>query len=284
LIIQWYPGHMAKAKRLIQANLPAVDMVVEILDARLPLSSRNPDLAQIIEKKTRVLALNKNDLADPILVEKWVKHFQKEGLTAVPIDALNGQGLNKLANAIRASVAEKMAKIKEKRGKARPIRLMVLGIPNVGKSSLINKLAKQTSAKVGNKPGVTKGKQWIKIAHDMELLDTPGVLWPKFEDQEVGKKLAATGAINDDVFPVEEVIYWLVAYLRQEKPDLLKARYKLDSLPETIEEILEAIGRKRGCLAAGGVLNVTKVYALLLQEFRKGLLGKVTLDKPEGAE
>lgn len=284
MIIQWYPGHMAKAKRLIQANLPAVDMVVEILDARLPLSSRNPDLAQIIEKKTRVLALNKNDLADPILVEKWVKHFQKEGLTAVPIDALNGQGLNKLANAIRASVAEKMAKIKEKRGKARPIRLMVLGIPNVGKSSLINKLAKQTSAKVGNKPGVTKGKQWIKIAHDMELLDTPGVLWPKFEDQEVGKKLAATGAINDDVFPVEEVIYWLVAYLRQEKPDLLKARYKLDSLPETIEEILEAIGRKRGCLAAGGVLNVTKVYALLLQEFRKGLLGKVTLDKPEGAE
>jgi len=284
LIIQWYPGHMAKAKRLIKENLVAVDLVVELLDARLPSSSRNPDIAQVIEKKPRVLALTKSDLADPVLVDKWVKHFQSQGLPAVPLDLMKGQGLNKLVAAIRSAVQEKMAKIEQKRGKARPIRIMVLGIPNVGKSSLINKLSKQTSAKVGNKPGVTKGKQWIKIAQDMELLDTPGVLWPKFEDQEVGRKLAATGAINDDVFPVEEVIYWLLDFLRENKAEVLKERFKLEALPEDSREILEVIGKKRGCLAAGGVLNTSKAYTLILQEFRKGLLGKVTLDRPEERE
>lgn len=282
MTIQWYPGHMAKAKRLIKENLAAVDLVVELLDARLPLSSRNPDIEQVIEKKTRVLALNKADLAEPALVEMWIRHFHSQGLIAVPVDSVQGQGLNKLVAAIRQAVQEKMERIKEKRGRARAIRLMVLGIPNVGKSSLINRLSKQTSAKVGNKPGVTKGKQWIRIAQDMELLDTPGVLWPKFEDQTVGRKLAATGAISDDVFPPEEVIFWLLEYLRSEKAKELQTRYKLESIPESNEELLEVIGKKRGCLAAGGVLNTEKIYSLILQEFRKGLLGRVMLDQPEG--
>jgi len=282
LTIQWYPGHMAKAKRLIKENLIAIDLVVEILDARLPYSSRNPDIEQIVERKPRVLALNKADLADPAILDQWVRYFQEQGLVAIPIDAVKGQGLNKLVNAIREAMKEKMARIKEKRGNARPIRIMVLGIPNVGKSSFINKLSKQNSAKVGNRPGVTKGKQWIKIAGDMELLDTPGVLWPKFEDQEVGRRLAATGAISDEVFPVEEVVFWLLNYLKENKVQILQERYKLENIPETAQELLEVIGRKRGCLASGGVLDENKTFNLILQEFRKGLLGKVTLEKPEG--
>lgn len=273
---------MAKAKRLIKENLIAIDMIVEILDARIPFSSRNPDIEQLVERKPRVLALNKADLADPVVLDQWVRYFREKGLVAVPIDAVKGQGLNKLVQAIRDGMKEKMERIKEKRGKARPIRLMVLGIPNVGKSSFINKLAKQNSAKVGNRPGVTKGKQWIKIAGDLELLDTPGVLWPKFEDQEVGKRLAATGAISDEVFPVEEVVPWLLDYLKENKGDLLKERFKLDLLPDSAGELLETIGKKRGCLASGGILDETKAYNLVLQEFRKGLLGKVTLDKPGG--
>lgn len=273
---------MAKAKRLIKENLVAIDLVVEILDARLPMSSRNPDIEQVVEHKPRVLALNKADLADPAILEQWVKHFKQQGLVAVPIDAMTGQGLSKLVNAIREAMKAKMERIRAKRGQGRPIRIMVLGIPNVGKSSFINKLSKQNSAKVGNRPGVTKGKQWIKIAGDMELLDTPGVLWPKFEDQEVGKRLAATGAISDEVFPVEEVVNWLLEFLKENKQKDLLDRFKLESLPENIEDLLEIIGKKRGCLASGGVLDFHKVYNVILQEFRKGLLGKITLEKPEG--
>jgi len=281
LSIQWYPGHMAKAKRLIKENLAVIDLVVEILDARIPFSSRNPDIEQVVERKPRVLALNKADLADPLLLDLWIKHFREQGLAAIPIDAVNGQGLNKLVNSVREAMQEKMEKIKERRGNARPIRIMVLGIPNVGKSSLINKLAKQTSAKVGNKPGVTKGKQWIKIAGDMELLDTPGVLWPKFEDQEVGRKLAATGAISDEVFSLELVARWVLEYLKEKKGELLKERFKLDFVPEDQEELLDIIGKKRGCLVSGGLLDRKKIFHVILQEFRKGLLGKVTLEKPE---
>ena len=282
MTIQWYPGHMAKAKRLIKENLVAIDLVVEILDARLPMSSRNPDIEQVVERKPRILALNKADLADPAILDQWVKYFKQQGLIAVPIDAMTGQGLSKLVSAIREAMKEKMDRIKAKRGQGRPIRIMVLGIPNVGKSSFINKLSKQNSAKVGNRPGVTKGKQWIKIAGDMELLDTPGVLWPKFEDQEVGKRLAATGAISDEVFPVEEVVNWLLEFLKENKQQTLMDRFKLESLPENTEDLLEIIGKKRGCLASGGVLDLHKVYNVILQEFRKGLLGKITLEKPEG--
>lgn len=281
-VIQWYPGHMAKAKRLIKENLQAVDLVVELLDARLPLSSRNPMLAQIINHKPRVLVLNKADLADAARLKQWIAYFNRQGLKAVPINSLDGKGIKQLVTAVREVLRAKMEKIVMKRGKARPMRLMILGIPNVGKSSLINKLAKQNSAKVGNKPGVTKGKQWIKIAHDMELLDTPGVLWPKFEDQEVGRKLAVTGAINDDVYPLDEVVMWLLDYLLKENPAILQERFKLAELPSLPYELFQQIGRRRGCLRSGGELDEMKVFQVILQEFRKGLLGKLILDCLEG--
>lgn len=280
-VIQWYPGHMAKARRLIKENLPAVDLVVELLDARVPLSSRNPMLAQIINHKPRVLVLNKADLADTAGLKQWIAYFGRHGLKAVPINSLDGRGIQQLVTSVREVLRSKMEKIVLKRGKSRPMRLMILGIPNVGKSSLINRLAKHNSAKVGNKPGVTKGKQWIKIAHDMELLDTPGVLWPKFEDQNVGRKLAVTGAINDEVYPLDEVVMWLLDYLLKENPVVLQERFKLDELPTLPYELFQLIGRRRGCLKSRGELDEMKVFQVILQEFRKGLLGRLILDRLE---
>ena len=285
--LQWFPGHMKKAQRLIEENLKLVDVVIELLDARIPASSANPLLASLIAGKPRLIALNKSDLADPALTKKWLAYFRQHELPAVAIDANQGKGMKQLV-----ATAEELARPRTDRfvkagGQPRAARCMILGIPNVGKSSLINRLAKAVKAKAANTPGVTRAKQWIKIDRNLDLLDMPGVLWPKFEDPTVGLKLAFTGAINDDIYDQEQVTYLLLETLRRDAPERLVERFKLkEPLPEADYELLEAIGRKRGCLVRGGIVDTEKAQRIVMTEFRTGKLGRVTLDPvpEEGAE
>ena len=282
--LQWFPGHMKKARRLIEENLKMVDVVVELLDARIPLSSANPMLAEIIRGKPRLVALNKSDLADQGRTRAWVQHFQAQGIKAVAIDSIKGKGMKELT-----ALAEELArpwtdKLVAKGARPRAARCMILGIPNVGKSSLINRLAGAVKAKAADKPGVTRAKQWIKIGRNLELLDMPGILWPKFEDQRVGLKLAFTGAINDDIYDREAVAVLLLETLRRAHPERLRERFKFkEELPEGGPELLEAIGRKRGCLVKGGSVDLEKAQTIVLTEFRGGKLGQVTLDEPPQA-
>jgi ribosome biogenesis GTPase A len=280
MLIQWYPGHMAKAKRLVQEHLKLVDVVIELVDARIPASSRNPMIADIIQTKPRIMALNKADLADPLLTQQWVAIFKQEGTPAVAIESLGGKGLHELITATKNAAGEKMAAIVAKGRKERAVRAMIIGIPNVGKSSLINRLAGTGNVKTGDRPGVTKGKQWIKVGKDFELLDTPGILWPKFEDPEVGIKLALTGAISDDVVNVEDLTLQLLDYLRKVYPAGIRERYKLEDLPESNEELLLIIGKKRGFLQAGAIVDLEKASRTVLLEFRAGKMGSITLDIP----
>ena len=276
--LQWYPGHMRKAERLVKENLKLVDVVVELLDARIPLSSANPVLREIVDDKPRVIVLNKADLADEAATRAWVKYFAEQELVAVPVDAVKGRGVKELVQAIAKCAKPKTDKLVQHGAKARAARCMILGIPNVGKSSLINRLSGGAKTKVENRPGVTRAKQWIRLGAQLELLDMPGILWPKFEDQQAALHLAFTGAINDNVYDVASVVLLLLDTLRTAYPSALIERYRLEGeLPSGVE-LLEEIGRKRGCLRAGGRIDDEKAQQIVLTDFRSGRLGRVALD------
>ncbi|HEY8361572.1 MAG TPA: ribosome biogenesis GTPase YlqF [Tissierellaceae bacterium] len=279
--INWYPGHMKKTRESIAKNLSLVDIVYELIDARIPISSRNPVIDDILGNKPRVIIMNKSDLASEEGNRIWENFFQKKNLNAVCIDALTGKGIDRLVSITKALYVEKKEKF-EKRGIInRPIRIMILGIPNVGKSTLINTLARKKSAKTGDKPGITKSNQWIKTKFNLDLLDTPGILWPKFEDKKVGLHLAFTGAIKDEILDIETLALKLVEILVKDFPNLLNSRYNIDIENKSPLEIMEEIGKKRGALIKGGEIDYTKTSSIILDEFRKGIIGRITLEYPE---
>lgn len=280
-MIQWFPGHMAKTKRLIAENLKLVDVVIELADARLPQSSRNPLLAELIGPKPQVLVLCKEDLADEALTDKWLKTYNAKGIKALALNAVGGkkQAREKLLGAIRAQTASVLLKRQSKGIINKTVRTMVVGIPNVGKSTLINFLAQKGAAVTGDKPGVTRGKQWIRLDIDVELLDMPGILWPKFEDQKAGYKLAASGAISDEVVDKKELAAWLIGWLVRNLPGRLTTRYGIAEEGAPLE-ILEAVSRRRGFLLSGAQVDLLKGAIMLLDEFRGGKLGRITMDDP----
>lgn len=279
--INWYPGHMKKTKDLIEANLKLVDVVIELLDARIPISSRNPQFDKLVGHKKRIVALNKYDLADPVRTRRWIDYYAAMGIKAIPINSLNGDGVQALIQEAKLACTDVIEKAERQGRLIRPIRAMIVGIPNVGKSSLINKLAGKTAAKTGNKPGVTRGKQWIRLNKEVELFDTPGILWPKIEEDLMGIKLACSGAIKDEVLNVEDICFHLIKMLLVDYKKLFFERYKLEDGQEDIVEIMTSIGRKRGCLIKGNEVDLEKASRLIVDEFRKGLIGKITLEKPE---
>lgn len=278
-MINWYPGHMAKAKKKVKEKLGMIDIVIELLDARIPLSSRNPEINSILQDKKRIIALNKMDLADKAITEAWVKKLNKSYPT-VAINSLNGQRVSLIINKAKQLMDEELEKLAKQGRKKRNIRLMILGIPNVGKSQLINQLSTQGGARTGGKPGVTRGQQWIKIRKGFELLDTPGILWPKLEEEEVAFKLAATGAIPDEVYDKETVAYKLLKVLQDIVPDTLQERFKLTKVSTDTLELMENIGRKRGCLMSGGKVDRERTAGIILQEFKQGKLGRISLELP----
>ena len=278
--VQWYPGHMTKAKRQMQEDLKLIDLIIELVDARVPLSSRNPDIDQLGQNKSRLILLNKADLADERQNEAWKEYFQKRGFHVVKVDSRNGSGMKTIQNVIQEACKEKIERDRRRGIKNRPIRAMVAGIPNVGKSTFINTFAGKACAKTGNRPGVTKGKQWIRLNKNVELLDTPGILWPKFEDQQVGIRLACVGSIKDDILNMEELALWLIEHLRTNYSGLLEKRYEI-SEEGTAVEILGKIARARGCLKKGEELDYVKASGLLFDDFRGGKIGRVTLEWAE---
>lgn len=279
--IQWFPGHMAKARRQVTEKLKLIDVVIELLDARIPLSSRNPMIDEIVSGKPRIILLNKADLADEKMTGEWIDFFSSQGIKALPIDSLSGQGVNKIPGECQAAVKELMDKRRAKGMQARAIRTMILGIPNVGKSSLMNRLAGKKVAQTGDRPAVTKAQQWVKMGKTLELLDTPGILWPKFEDPLVGLRLAASGAIKDEIIDFQEVALFIIAYLKMYYPQFLQDRYNLKELPEDKIEIIEEIGRRRGCIVSGGHIDYDKAAELIIRELRGGKLGRITLERPD---
>lgn len=282
--IQWFPGHMTKTKRQIQASLKLVDAVAEILDARIPLSSKNPDLQKLIQNKPKVVLLNKCDMANQTATSRWIDFYASQGITAIAVDCKSGKGLNKFAPAVNNVLSERRERLKAK-GMVNPmLRIMIVGIPNVGKSSFINRVAKQNRAKVEDRPGVTRGNQWYSIAKNIEMLDTPGVLWPKFDDKIVGERLAFTGAVKDQILDTELLAVRLLDFLRSLKPADFIARFKLEDIDlDAIDsyELLNVIGKKRGMLISGGEINTERAAIMLLDEFRSGKLGRITLEMPE---
>ena len=284
--IQWFPGHMAKTRKLIAANLSLVDAVVEIVDARIPLSSQNPEMDKMTRNKPRVVLLNKCDLADDKTTQQWISYFRSEGKEAIAIDCRSGKGIKSIIPAIKNTVLRELMEKRQNNGMSvSVVRLMIVGIPNVGKSSLLNKLAGSKRAKVEDRPGVTRTKQWVKLDNNAELLDMPGVLWPKFEDQEVAVRLAFTGAISDDILDIETLAMKLLAYLAEYYPDALKERYKIEKAPEdTGLELLEKVGRKRGMMISGGEINTERAAITVIDEFRSGKLGRITLETPPKKE
>lgn len=282
--IQWFPGHMTKTKRQIQASLKLVDAVAEILDARIPLSSKNPDLQKLIQNKPKVVLLNKCDMANQTATSRWIDYYASQGITAIAVDCKSGKGLNKFAPAVNNVLSERRERLKAK-GMVNPmLRIMIVGIPNVGKSSFINRVAKQNRAKVEDRPGVTRGNQWYSIAKNIEMLDTPGVLWPKFDDKIVGERLAFTGAVKDQILDTELLAVRLLDFLRNLKPADFIARFKLEDIDlDAIDsyELLNVIGKKRGMLISGGEINTERAAIMLLDEFRSGKLGRITLEMPE---
>ena len=290
--INWYPGHMAKTKRQIQEDLKLIDVVVEILDARIPMSSRNPDIEELIKNKDRLIVLNKYDLADEKQNQKWIQYFKNNGLQAVLVNSNTGEGINQAVKKIEEIYEATQEKFENKGRVGKAIRVMILGIPNVGKSSFINRLTKKNSTIVGNKPGVTRQKQWIRINGNIELLDTPGVLWPKFESEEVALNLAYTGTIKDDILQTIEVGFSLLKLLVYKHLELLTERYKLDKRDvenilnledleenERILEIMHLIGKKRGVLISGGNIDEEKTAKIILEDFRSGKIGRITLEE-----
>ena len=283
--IQWYPGHMTKTRRMMEENLKLVDAVCELLDARIPISSRNPDMDSICGNKPRLVILNRIDLADPAMVRRWSDYFKSKGMAVVATDCKSKKGINNFVPAVRELLAEKLQRYAEKGQLGRPLKIMVVGIPNVGKSTFINQIAGRKGAKAENRPGVTRGKQWVTVDQGLLLLDTPGILWPKFEDPKVGIRLAYTGAVKDDVIDVESLACHLMEMLWQQYPDAVRERYKVD-MPADAEgwELLEAAGRKRGFLVSGGEVNTERMARVLLEEYRSCKLGRFTLETPEMLE
>jgi len=283
LQIQWFPGHMTKARRMISENLRLVDIVCEIIDARIPVSSRNPDLDELAGQKPRLIIMNRIDQADPAVTKLWTEYFIKQGLFTIEVECKTGSGVSGFPSAVREILKDKLEAYAKKGLKGRPVRAMVVGIPNVGKSSFINRIAKRKVAAASDKPGVTRGKQWIKIGADLELLDTPGILWPKFDSQEVAENLAFTGAIKDEILDVETLAANLMSRLRESYPQSIENRYKI-SLSENDSgfDLLEKAARKRGFLVSGGDVDLERMAKILLDEFRGGLLGRISLEKPPG--
>ena len=281
LNIQWYPGHMTKTRRQIEADLKLVDAVCEIVDARIPMSSRNPDIDAICGGKPRILVLNRMDLADPEATKKWAAYFRERGMSVIATDCKSRKGIADFTPAVRRACAEKLER-DAKRGMNRPLRVMVVGIPNVGKSTLINQISGRKGAKAENRPGVTRGKQWVTVDTGLQLLDTPGILWPKFEDPKVGMMLAYTGAVKENVIDLEELACFLMTLLHKHYPKALFDRYQVEAPEDTPGwELLELAGRKRGYLVSGGEVNLERMARMLLDEFRGGKLGKFTLEMPE---
>ncbi len=277
--IQWYPGHMTKAKRMMQEDIKLIDIVIELLDARVPISSRNPDIDTLAKNKYRLVLLNKSDLADNRTNQEWEAYFKEKGIMVVTINARSGQGMKAITNQIQEACKEKIERDRKRGILNRPIRAMIVGIPNVGKSTFINSYAKKACAKVGNKPGVTKGKQWIKINKGVELLDTPGILWPKFEDEKVGLHLAFIGSINDEILQKTELACQLIDFMKENYSGVLQERYQVDEA-EKSSKVLEEIAVKRGCLLKGNDLDYEKAATILLDEFRNGKLGRISIEKP----
>ena len=279
--IQWFPGHMTKTKRKIQASLKLVDVVAEIIDARIPVSSRNPDLDQLIQNKPRIILMNKCDMADKAQTNRWIDYYKKHNITAIAVDCKSGKGLNQFVPTVKEVLSDKIEQWEAKGMKNRSIHIMIVGIPNVGKSSFINKMAKKGSAKVEDRPGVTRGNQWFSIGGGIELLDTPGVLWPKFDDQEVGEKLAFTGAVKDQVMDTELLAFRLLEVMCKYPTPQFIERFKLQDVDlDNIEayDLLEVIGRKRGMLMSGGVVNTERASVTVLDEYRAAKLGNITLE------
>lgn len=279
--IQWYPGHMTKAKRAMQEDIKLIDLIIELVDARAPLSSRNPDIDELGKGKARMILLNKADLASESANAAWSTYFKEKGFQVMKIDARSKATLKQINVLIQEACKEKIERDRRRGILNRPVRAMVVGIPNVGKSTFINSFAGKAAAKTGNKPGVTKGNQWIRLNKQVELLDTPGILWPKFEDQEVGLKLAILGSINEDILNKDELACELVEHLRKNHPGLLADRYQINETDKKQHEVLEAIAESRSCLTKGGGFDISRAAKLLMDDFRSGKLGRITLEMPQ---
>ena len=293
MIVQWYPGHMNKARKMMENDVKLVDLVIEILDARAPLSSKNPDIDRIAGSKSRLIVMNKADLADNKVNDMWREHFEKQGIKTVFVNSKNKEGLRGVLPKVKEACADKIKRNEAKGIKNQPIRAMVVGIPNVGKSTFINAISGKNSAKTGNKPGVTVGKQWIRLNSELELLDTPGILWPKFEDQTVGKNLAYLGSINDEILVTEEIAGDLLLFLHDKYPNLLNERYSLNDETCNIDNLddserfvtkqsvmMDYIAKKRGCLKSGAATDYFKTAGIIIEDFRSGKLGKISLEMP----
>ena len=283
--VQWFPGHMAKTRRLIKESLPMVDAVTELLDARIPYSSRNPELDELTQKKPRIVLLNKCDMADDNITRQWIEYFRSKGQYALPVDCRTGKGLNKYGELVREVLKETIQKNEDRGMPGKALRMMVVGIPNTGKSSFINRMAGKNRAKVADKPGVTRQNQWFAIGSGIELLDTPGVLWPKFDDPKVGDRLAFIGSVKNEVLDSETMAVRLIEVLVDGYEDKLTGRYKLKNIPDIHSvmpwEILEEIGRERGMLIRGGEVNTERASVMLLEEYRSGKMGKISFERPE---
>lgn len=278
--VQWFPGHMAKARRLITENFKLVDIVLELLDARIPLSSSNPMLKAMIGDKTHAVVLNKADLADPVVTRAWLKFYKRMGKAVLSIDSVKGKNIKELLSLVNELTKKQTGKFVSRGLKPRNARAMIVGIPNVGKSSLINRLSGTVAAKTENRPGVTRAKQWVRIGKNIDLLDMPGLLWPKFDDSSIGLNLAFTGAVKDNVYDTQKVSLLLLEFLKENYSRLLQERYKITALPESAEELFALIGQKRGCLLKGGRLDEEKVVSIIFTDFRSGRLGRISLEKP----
>ena len=280
LNIQWFPGHMTKAQRMIEEHMKQVDAVCEILDARIPMASRNPDIDRLAGDKPRIVVLNRTDLADPKATARWRAAFQRQGMTVLETDSRSGKGVNGFSGAVRTALHDKIEAYAAKGQVGRAMRVMVLGIPNVGKSTFINSYARKACTKVGNKPGVTKGKQWIRLGKNIELLDTPGILWPKFDDEAVGLRLAFIGSINDEILSITDIAVELIKFLQANYCNTLVQRYNIESVDDPVQ-MLTGIAEKRQCIKKGGELDYDKAAALLIDDFRSGKLGRITLETPK---
>lgn len=277
---QWYPGHMTKAKRMMQEDIKLIDVVIELVDARIPLSSKNPDIDVLAKQKSRVILLNKSDLADPDKTKQWKRWFEQKGYFVTLVNSKNGTGVREVNEIVQQACKEKIERDRKRGILNRPVRAMIVGIPNVGKSTFINSFAKKACTKTGNKPGVTKGKQWIRLNKSIELLDTPGILWPKFEDQKVGLRLAFIGSIKEEILNVTDLAYELIKFLQENWKGILNRRYEIDETAECLD-ILSQIAEKRSCKLRGDVLDFEKAASILLDDFRSGKLGNITLEFPE---
>ncbi|WP_407272165.1 ribosome biogenesis GTPase YlqF [Radiobacillus sp. PE A8.2] len=280
MTIQWFPGHMAKARREVQEKLKLVDFVIELVDARAPGSSQNPMLHQILQNKPRMVVLMKKDLADPVITQQWLSYWNSANIPALAVDVQQRQDIQQVITAAKELGNEKLEKLKKKGVRPRASRAMIIGIPNVGKSTLINRLANKKIAKTGDRPGITTNQQWIKVKKDFELLDTPGILWPKFEEEIIGYRLASIGTIRDQILSLEDIAAFVVRYLQQNYPDILASRYQIPSKMTDMMEIFETIGKLRGCLESGGKVNIDKTAEVVIRDLRSARLGQVSLEIP----